>query len=102
MTNTKLVEEILKIACLLDSGDITLDGAQARAEMLVKLDRFEQAIESGAKKVKDLKVLVHKGGEAKTLCGHECTLLGYKEELFLVEYKHNEQSDWVTPSDLEL
>jgi hypothetical protein len=42
MEESKLVEEILEIACELDRGDITFGEAKAEIQNLVRIDRYEQ------------------------------------------------------------
>jgi hypothetical protein len=45
MEDSKLVEEILEIACELDRGDITFDEAKAKTQNLVRKDNALNGLE---------------------------------------------------------
>ena len=99
----KLLEEFIKDWRLKNNSKDAIYSSYHYDAMIefAKHYHSQQLILSGVSKQRELlKVLIDTDTDVDLISGHKCRLLKYTEERFLIQYNHNDQIEWVVPSEL--
>ena len=81
--------------------EITSVNRQNKDLIVINMDLQEQLrLHAVGSRRELLKALIDTNEDVDLLSGHKARLLDYSPETFLVQYNHNEHTDWIKPSEI--